>query len=95
MTSPRLVGALLIAVAWSGSTAGTAQCHLHAPADYPSFSRQPLVIPRVGEMTQCEALNLERFSRRGRCHCSSDRVPDNGGQPLDPLAVPVQGEPLG
>ena len=48
------------------------RCHLHAPADYPSFSKQPLVIPRVGDARACAELDRARFGGRGRCHCSAD-----------------------
>lgn len=64
--------------------AGQAQeerCHLHAPADYPSFSKQPLVIPRVGDARACAELNRARFGARGRCHCSADGL---GGERMRP-----------
>ncbi|MGD2119578.1 MAG: hypothetical protein PVG66_14550 [Chromatiales bacterium] len=49
-------------------------CHLHAPSDIKSFSKQPLVLPAVGDANDCEQLNRERFGARGRCHCFSDDV---------------------
>lgn len=49
-------------------------CHLHVPDDYPTFSKRPLVIPAVGNESECEQLNLERFSSRGRCHCAPDSI---------------------
>jgi hypothetical protein len=49
-------------------------CHLHAPDDYTRFSKQPLVIPAVGNPSECGQLNLERFSARGRCHCTQDKI---------------------
>jgi hypothetical protein len=56
----------------SGAWAQENNCHLHAPSDVPSFSRQPLVIPAVGDATACERLNRERFGSRGRCHCTGE-----------------------
>jgi hypothetical protein len=76
MTRP--FGVLLLAplllAPLSGGTAWAQQdsCHLHAPGDFPSFSRQPLVIPAVGDPAACERLNRERFGGAGRCHCGSD-----------------------
>jgi hypothetical protein len=59
-------------------------CHLHAPADYANFSKQPLVIPNVGDPAECEQFNLQRFSARGRCHCVQDRVSIQGRErPMD------------
>ena len=52
----------------------TPSCHLHAPEDYASFSKQPLVIPAVGDRTSCNELNSQRFSSKGRCHCSPDSI---------------------
>ena len=55
-------------------------CHLHAPNDYPTFSKQPLLIPAVGNQFECDQLNLRQFSSRGRCHCTqgSMSAEDNG-----------------
>lgn len=47
-------------------------CHLHAPDDYHPFGNKLLVIPAVGDSTDCENLNQERFGGRGLCHCSFD-----------------------
>ncbi|MET0072585.1 MAG: hypothetical protein ABW096_21340 [Candidatus Thiodiazotropha sp.] len=60
-----------------------AVCHIHAPDDYTPFSNQPLVIPAVGNQAECEQLNLERFSSRGRCHCTQDPIGMERIAPLD------------
>ncbi|MCG7865512.1 MAG: hypothetical protein B6D70_14120 [gamma proteobacterium symbiont of Stewartia floridana] len=49
-------------------------CHLHTPADYNKFSKQPLVIPAVGNPSECAQLNLRSFSNRGRCHCPQSGI---------------------
>jgi len=54
--------------------ASATSCHLHAPANYTSFSRQPLVIPAVGNESECEQLNKKRFASGGRCHCTIDAI---------------------
>ena len=63
----------------------TEQCHIHAPADYPSFGGKPLVIPSVGDRNTCETMNTQRFSGRGRCHCvdgfTTPLNPSPGGRP--------------
>jgi hypothetical protein len=68
-------------------------CHLHAPADIKSFSRQPLVLPSVGDAGACDRLNRERFSARGRCHCFSDD-PVSDDRPVMP-DYPADGLPGG
>ncbi len=60
-----------------------ASCHLHAPADYPTFTKQPLIIPAVGNESECVKLNRERFSSRGRCHCIQDSTDES--RPYDLL----------
>ena len=59
------------------------RCHLHAPADFPSFSKQPLVIPGVGDARACAELNQARFGARGRCHCSADGLSGERMRPSD------------
>lgn len=49
--------------------AGVTSCHLHAPDNYATFSKQPLIIPAVGNEAECEQLNQQRFDATGRCHC--------------------------
>jgi len=68
-------------------------CHLHAPNDYATFSRQPLVIPAVGNQFECDQLNLRRFSSGGRCHCTQDPISaeDNG---LSDYTRPVERQNL-
>ncbi|MES9993832.1 MAG: hypothetical protein ABW098_17925 [Candidatus Thiodiazotropha sp.] len=58
-------------------------CHIHAPDDFTPFSKQPLVIPAVGDRIACERMNLERFGSRGRCHCVQDRIGMEREVPLD------------
>ena len=62
------------------------ECHIHAPDDYPSFGRKPLVIPSVGDRDACERLNAERFGGAGRCHCS--------GGPGGNLQAPTPSPPI-
>ncbi|OOY35003.1 hypothetical protein BOV90_05820 [Solemya velum gill symbiont] len=69
-------------------------CHLHAPDDYVSFSKQPLVIPGVGNQAECEKLNLQRFSSRGRCHCTQDTFATGREMPSDFLAPGQRKEQL-
>lgn len=59
------------------SQAAAISCHLHAPDDYAPFSKQPLVIPAVGNEMECEQLNRERFGARGRRHCTPGRIGNN------------------
>lgn len=47
-----------------------ADCHVHAPDDYPHFGSRPLVIPLAGNRDACQSLNQEQFGGRGRCHCA-------------------------
>ena len=71
----QLTSLLATALLAAGAVYGqSSQCHLHAPADFPSFSKQPLVIPAVGDERACEDLNRQRFGSRGRCHCSADGI---------------------
>lgn len=65
---------VLMAVFHSTVHAGTVSCHLHAPDNYPTFSKQPLVIPAVGNEVECEQFNRERFGSGGRCHCTMDTI---------------------
>jgi hypothetical protein len=75
--------AFLCVLLCSHLQAGEAVCHIHAPDDYTPFSKQPLVIPAVGNRTECDQLNLERFGSRGRCHCSLDSVGMERDVPVD------------
>jgi hypothetical protein len=70
-----LTGATLLSLFFCTlAEAKDVSCHLHAPADYTRFSKQPLVIPAVGNPSQCRQLNLQRFNARGRCHCTQDKI---------------------
>ncbi len=87
-----------LALALVGYTCqASAECHVHAPDDYPNFGNRPLVIPVTGDRAACQALNRERFGGRGRCHCFDD-VPlgadspmrlDFTGNPATPEEVPL------
>ncbi len=62
--------ALYLAITLGAVTPGAwADCHIHAPDDYPSFAGKPLVIPSEGDRANCRRLNLQTFSGRGQCHC--------------------------
>jgi hypothetical protein len=61
----------------------TLSCHLHVPDDFPKFTKQPLVIPAVGNRTECALLNQRRFNGKGRCHCTQDKI--NDAYPSDPI----------
>jgi|GEM_PF-3943693 len=64
------IGFILLSL--SNAEAAPMICHLHAPSDYHPFGKIPLVIPAVGDSTDCDNLNQERFGGRGLCHCSFD-----------------------
>jgi hypothetical protein len=84
-----LTGATLVSVLFGAPVqAEDVSCHLHAPADYASFSKQPLVIPAVGNRSECRQLNLRRFNTRGRCHCTQDRIRIDSSGPTD-ISPPV------
>jgi hypothetical protein len=84
-----LTGAILFNVLFCNLVqAKDVSCHLHAPSDYASFSKQPLVIPAVGNRLECEQLNLQRFNDRGRCHCAQDRIRIDSSGPVD-ISPPV------
>jgi len=67
---PLLFGFILLSL--SSAEAASMNCHLHAPSDYHPFAKEPLVIPAVGDSTDCDNLNQQRFGGRGLCHCSFD-----------------------
>ena len=67
---PLLLGAILLNL--SSTEAAPMNCHLHAPDDYHPFGNKALVIPSVGDSTDCENLNQQRFGGKGLCHCSFD-----------------------
>ena len=68
----------------------SANCHIHAPDDYPSFSSRPLVIPVNGNRIDCQSLNLARVGGGGRCHCYSNTSLEP--QNLDPLEADSGGQ---
>ena len=74
---------LICSILFTTHPAAAEICHIHAPDDYPAFSKRPLVIPAVGDRSACETLNRQRFAKRGRCHCNQSGIgnkyslPDN------------------
>ncbi|MCU7854040.1 MAG: hypothetical protein KZQ80_17725 [Candidatus Thiodiazotropha sp. (ex Monitilora ramsayi)] len=71
-----------------------AACHLHAPDDFPTFSKQPLIIPSVGNLSACERLNSRRFSARGRCHCTRDGIDADNALPFGSPSEPERPDQL-
>ncbi|MES9938603.1 MAG: hypothetical protein ABW153_19325 [Sedimenticola sp.] len=92
-TRPLRAAALLLVVT-GHAAAEPESCHLHAPTDYPTFSKQPLVIPAVGDLPACERFNRERFGSMGRCHCVSDLLDNNRVWPYPAPADPDPEAPL-
>ena len=50
-----LRGVIVLGVSlFSQAYAESISCHLHAPDNYTTFSKQPLIIPAVGNEVECE-----------------------------------------